>query len=340
MESLLEKDLSSLVIDDLNYLKKIEVLVVIDGATDRSSEIAHSFQNKYPDTFKVIDKENGNYGSCINRGLKEATGKYVKIMDADDSYCTLNIPDYLDALENTDADLILNDYKMVFDDGTDWLKVRYNLPVKKCINVCDIKSKSIISELVLHSIAYKKNIFDDLKYHQTEGISYTDQEWIIIPMRNVKTLLYFNEDIYLYLCGRQGQTIETSFSEKGIIQHLEVLNSIGRVYSNFISQDYPSKFIVEYKIQALASRIYLNCIKSGNDDCIKQLTQLDLYFKENYTEFYQLLEKAELSRFVPVCFVKWWRKNNMPNELSLKFYFYSKIDKYLAGVERRLIKNK
>ena len=77
MEKYLRRCLDSLIIDE-EGMKQLEVLVINDGSKDSSSQIAHEYQDKYPDTFRVIDKENGNYGSCINRGLKEATGKYVK----------------------------------------------------------------------------------------------------------------------------------------------------------------------------------------------------------------------------------------------------------------------
>ena len=79
MEKYLDKCLTSLIFDDKGLMAQLEVLVVIDGAKDRSSEIAHKYQDKYPNTFVVIDKKNGNYGSCINRGLKEAKGTYIKL---------------------------------------------------------------------------------------------------------------------------------------------------------------------------------------------------------------------------------------------------------------------
>ena len=66
MEQYLDRCLTSLIIDD-DKMALLEVLVVNDGSKDRSSEIAHSYEARYPDTFRVIDKENGNYGSCINR---------------------------------------------------------------------------------------------------------------------------------------------------------------------------------------------------------------------------------------------------------------------------------
>lgn len=87
-------------------MQRLEVLVVNDGSKDNSSAIAHEYQDKYPDTFRVIDKENGNYGSCVNRGLKEATGKYIKILDADDWFDNEQFSLFVEKLKKYDCDLI------------------------------------------------------------------------------------------------------------------------------------------------------------------------------------------------------------------------------------------
>ena len=51
-----------------------EIIIVNDGSTDGSVEIAKEFVEKYPDTFRIVNKENGGHGSTINRGIKEAAG--------------------------------------------------------------------------------------------------------------------------------------------------------------------------------------------------------------------------------------------------------------------------
>ena len=79
MEDYLRYCLDSLLIKE-NF-KQLEVLIINDGSKDSSSAIGHEYEQLYPEVFRVIDKENGNYGSCINRGLKEAKGKYVKILE-------------------------------------------------------------------------------------------------------------------------------------------------------------------------------------------------------------------------------------------------------------------
>ena len=64
--------------------KRLEVIVVDDGSTDDTARIADAYHEKYPETIKVIHKENGGHGSGINAGLRAATGKYFKVVDADD----------------------------------------------------------------------------------------------------------------------------------------------------------------------------------------------------------------------------------------------------------------
>src|SRR5690606_39655595 len=60
----------------------IEVILVDDGSTDRTLEIA----NEFKDYLKIISQENsGNCSFPRNRGLKEAKGKYISFLDADRS---------------------------------------------------------------------------------------------------------------------------------------------------------------------------------------------------------------------------------------------------------------
>ena len=59
MQDYLRRCLDSLIVPE-EQMQRLEVLVVNDGSEDNSSAIAHEYQDKYPDTFRVVDKENGN----------------------------------------------------------------------------------------------------------------------------------------------------------------------------------------------------------------------------------------------------------------------------------------
>ena len=65
-------------------LGELEVLVIDDGSTDGTGVVAERYAARYPETVRVIHKENGGHGSGINRGAEEARGTYFKVVDADD----------------------------------------------------------------------------------------------------------------------------------------------------------------------------------------------------------------------------------------------------------------
>lgn len=67
-----------------------EAIIVDDGSTDASAEIAESFADP---RFRVIRQANAGPGAARNRGLKESRSVYVAFLDADDEW----LPTYLEA---------------------------------------------------------------------------------------------------------------------------------------------------------------------------------------------------------------------------------------------------
>ena len=63
MEKYLPKNLDKLL--KAKYIDDIEILVVNDGSTDKTLEIAMKYKQECP-SVSVIDKPNGHYGSCLN----------------------------------------------------------------------------------------------------------------------------------------------------------------------------------------------------------------------------------------------------------------------------------
>ena len=80
--------------------KKLEIIVVNDGSTDKSAEIAE----KYP--VKIIHQKNSGVSAARNTGISCATGDYIHFMDADD---LINLDFYGKMIASalaTDADMV------------------------------------------------------------------------------------------------------------------------------------------------------------------------------------------------------------------------------------------
>lgn len=222
MEKYLTTCLDSLLVDK-ECSKFLEVLIINDGSKDSSSQIAHTYADKYPDVFIVIDKENGNYGSCINRGLKEATGKYIKILDADDHFYAEGLDLLLKRLETLESDLVITDFHIINEAGKITQKCKFNLPKDNEHLFEQYCNTSDFYNMQMHAVAYNRKVFNDLNYHQTEGISYTDQEWMFYPMVAVKTFTYTSVPVYRYLLGRMGQTMSDKNVERRLTQALKII---------------------------------------------------------------------------------------------------------------------
>ncbi len=309
MEALLSQCLDSLLVKEGK--EKLDVLVVNDGSKDRSSEIAHRYADKYPETFRVIDKENGNYGSCINAALPLIQGKYVKILDADDSYETKNLEEFLFFLESSHVDLVLSDYIDIDPEGRTLKRHEYKLPTKKTITFSDIDYHTFMA---MHSVTYNVKVFENLNYHQTEGISFTDMEWVMIPMTNVHTATYYPIIIYRYLVGRDGQTIgddvrlkRISHTAKGVMNELEFFNTLN---NNNMAYPYFDNLLKGRITGVYMSYLNTKCNKFDLEDFDTQLRKYDYYYK--YADTIVLK-----SKIVEIEIVKLWRKVRSKSKLWL-----------------------
>ena len=213
MEKYIRRCLDTFIIGE-EEMNMIEVLVINDGSKDSSSRIAHEYEDKYPNTFRVIDKDNGHYGSCINRGLVESKGKYLRIVDADDWVDSEGLSKFISLLSERNEDVIFtrftiqyiskNTQKTCETDGIVWNKTY------------DLSKDSIpMNCLAMHGITIKSDLLRRINYRQTEGIAYTDTEFVYFPLCQAENMYCCNIDLYQYFMGREGQTMSKASIIKG-----------------------------------------------------------------------------------------------------------------------------
>lgn len=314
MEALLSRCLNSFIISH-EYMSMLDVLIVNDGSTDGSSEIAHKYAKLYPDTFSVIDKANGNYGSCINTALKVARGKYFKICDADDWFENKHLINFIDFLMLAKADIIFSAYMKCYDDSTKnkLTEIPYDLINKQQnIDNIDWDSPSISHIRTMHCMATNTEILRKNNYTQTEGISYTDTEFVYYSCLYATSCSFFDNYIYCYYLGREGQTMSNTSIIRSYQNFYMVAN---KLLSNYTSlEPIFSKNKCHFLLSTiLAPTIYFASVAiadiKNNDMELKQLKGMLSIAKKS-----KLICPIE-DMLMQLNVFKMWRKYHIPSSI-------------------------
>ena len=263
MEALLPRCLDSLLVD--GALEQLEAIVVNDGSRDGSLAIANSYKERFPDTVTVIDKPNGNYGSTINTALPVAKGKYVKILDSDDYFNSDGLICFIAELQSTDADMLVTHFTVMNADGKTELS-KYNVYGKepytygKLYELDNVLNDGYIRFFLMHGLAYRTELLRQMNYRQTEGVSYTDLEWVTYPLFVARSIVFFNINLYQYNLAREGQTMDSQVMARNIGQLEKVTERLIQFTENHHFDDLSSirqRFLRQYYLNRL--RLVCKC---------------------------------------------------------------------------------
>lgn len=109
--------------------KTWECIIVNDGSTDLTEEVAKDYKQK-DQRFVYLHQPNTGLSEARNAGLKRATGQYIQLLDADDKLEFDKLLQHVTYLENnTDVDLVYGDVS-IFNHQNQREKQRFNFQVQ------------------------------------------------------------------------------------------------------------------------------------------------------------------------------------------------------------------
>ena len=192
---------------------RVQIIIIDDGSRDKTGDIADKYAAEYPDMIKAVHQPNGGHGEGINAGIRNADGKYFKVVDSDD-WVSDDFPAFLDALEQHDAeggaDLIVTNYYYEHADGKGNRSICYsNIFPENVIHGWDkTKSFRIHQLLTIHSCTFRTSVFKEYGKELPKHIFYEDNLMVYQLLPYCKKLLYLNMDLYRYFIGREGQSVQ------------------------------------------------------------------------------------------------------------------------------------
>ncbi len=219
VEKFLENTLDSFV--DERILADIEVLIVDDGSKDNTAKIGKSYEDKYPDSFRVISKENGGHGSTINRGIKEARGRYFKVVDGDDWVDSDGFYELIQKLKTCEADYVVTNYYEVDDNTKEKTPVSFEWLTKDLLLEFSAIAKE--TKISMHALVIRTAILKDHNIRLDEHCFYVDVEYILYPIPYVNTVEYFDIYVYMYRLAQATQSVSMAGFQKHIQNHIDVI---------------------------------------------------------------------------------------------------------------------
>ena len=199
--------------------ERVEIIIIDDGSTDRTGEIADSYAERYPNIVRVVHQENGGHGEGINQGIANATGKYFKVVDSDDRMSEDFIA-FLDALEALESeggvDLAVTNYFYEHTDGVGDRSIDYSnaLPEGRIFEWRETKPFRIHQMLTIHSCTFRTSLMREWGEPLPKKVFYEDNLMVCKVLPRVKKMYYFRADLYRYWIGRPDQSVQKNVMMK------------------------------------------------------------------------------------------------------------------------------
>ena len=291
-EAYMEKCIDSLLVGG----EDVEILVVDDGSSDRTAEIADVYAEKYPTIVKAIHQENGGHGEAVNAGIRNATGLYFKVVDSDDWVNAEAYAQILKTLEelirgSETVDLLISNF--VYEkQGASHKKVmqyRRCLPQNKIFGWDEVRHMPKGKYLLMHSMIYRTQLLHDCGLELPKHTFYVDNIFAFEPLVHVKKMYYLDVNFYRYFIGREDQSVNEKVMISRLDQQIFVTKAMIDMYQ---LKNVKCKKLRNYMINYLAIMMTVSsilCIRSKKAENLEKKKELMEYIREEDRWIYHRL---------------------------------------------------
>lgn len=201
-------------------LEELEIIIVNDGSQDNTVEVAEGYVARYPGIVRLISQENKGHGGALNTGCAAATGKYIRVIDADDWVETENLPQFVAALRDCDSDVVVTHYytrDITTGEVKNWRcypQAGFGRNYTLAEAMEDVKAFDRV--LTFHGITYNTRFYQEKGIRLSEHVFYEDQEFGTIPCCFAKSILPLDLFLYSYRVGDVNQSVSDANQAKRI----------------------------------------------------------------------------------------------------------------------------
>lgn len=269
--------------------ENIEIIVVDDGSTDNSVKIIVEMMGKDSRINLYETKHRGPSGAR-NIGLKNAKGKYIRFIDADDRIPRNSIQVLMNGMVNTHVDMVIGNYKSVplnnyfTGEQTQSALLEQREFLKKFIRY----SKSFYYGVTWNKL-YKKEILDKYKITFNENFIWCEDFLFNVEYYkrcNLFSQIYVENGVYSY-CHREN-SITATLSERKNCRFKEI-------------DKLRYQMLLEYsEMYGMRKMFELEWKYSDLYDKLSAVTKLKKSLSERYAEYKMLLSSKEVRSYIEI----------------------------------------
>lgn len=308
VEECVKRCIDSMLVKDV--LDDIEILLVNDGSNDNTLEVLRQFETKYPSVVRVIDKENGGWGTAINLGIREAQGKYIKEVDADDWVSSENLIEYVAFLKSNEIDYIATDYTEYFKAEDKYTRHSYHKEIyNNPMSLNDFwESHSNAWDFPIHAITYRTQMLHDCNLKVGDRY-YGDIEYNLYPLPHVQTICILPINVTVYFRGSDEQSTSTAGYAKHYKDYVAMIQRVTQFYLQLPDTlNRNLHCFVEDTVKGTLTRAYnlmLSPVYAGKSEGVAEdLKKYDRWLRKTSKELYSHCGRQ---RKHGIAYIKVWR---------------------------------
>lgn len=287
----------------------IEVLLINDGSTDNTSSVLQDYEQRFPNVVRVIEKQNGGWGTAINLGIREAKGKYIKEVDADDWVSSESLVDYIGFLKNNEFDYVATEYSE-YQKANDkyehhgYMEEIYNKPM----SLNEFWEKyNFAWAFPIHAITYRTQLLKDINLTVGERY-YGDIEYNLYPLPHIKTICVIPINVTIYFRGSDEQSTSTKGYAKHYVDYVKMSHRITQFFLNHPEVPHNLYCFVEDTVRGTLTKAYylmMSPVYAGNVENVKKsIRDHDKWLKTTNKKLYRHCGRQ---RKHGIAYIRLWR---------------------------------
>lgn len=174
----------------------VDLIIVDDGSNatiDRDSLPA----GKGVD-ISYFEIDHAGKATAVNRGLREARGDYITILDADDMLSTNSLADRLAAIEQAEADLCIGSFVTMYDGEIMAHRTIGHLLGKKVPELVDRFLWEIKSSIHQNGMLFSRELAGRTDGMDDKLIRSQDKDFSIRLLQHCRKMTLVDEPVYVY----------------------------------------------------------------------------------------------------------------------------------------------